>query len=422
MKKRYQKCTIKYWTELGFSLEEAKIKCADYNKLNNRHYPEYWIHRGYSIKESILKSKQSSKRNKEYWMLQGYSEDDAVLCAKYYNPTHIKYWIVRGYTKKDYEDYVHTHFPKYAEYWIKKGYSLVDAQNKANEINMRSSRCRKEYWIFKGYSEEDAIQKANECTTKNINKMQSNISNINRPLCKEYWMNKGFTEEESIEKAKEYNRNKTKDIPFEVRSKASKKAAKKITENQRKEINAKLSNKMKNKDKSFSPCFKEYWIKRGYSEKDAKIKSQEVKCSSNNGSYRASKIEKIFFDEFEQATNIQITRQKWVTIDKKFYCQDGRYENIVFEFNGTNYHLDPRVHTQGDTDPHGRTYEFVHTRDSNRIEKFKTKGYNVIVIWERDFKQNKDVLFNQLKNVLCDFKCGSSKYWDSLMIESVSST
>lgn len=43
--------------ELGFSLEEAKNKCADYNKLNNKHYSEYWIHRGYSIKESILKSK-----------------------------------------------------------------------------------------------------------------------------------------------------------------------------------------------------------------------------------------------------------------------------------------------------------------------------------------------------------------------------
>lgn len=407
---------------LVFQKKNQKNKCTEYNKLNNKHYPEYWIHRGYPKDEAILKSKQSSGRCKEYWMLQGYPEDVAVLCAKYYNPSHLKYWIVRGYTENDYKNYVHTHFPKYVEYWLNKGYSLSDAQTKVDEINIRSSRCRKEYWIFNGYSEEDAIQKANECTTKNVNKMQSNISNINRPICKEYWMNKGFTEEESIEKAKECNRNKTKDIPFEVRSRASKKAAKSLTEEQRKEINMKLSNKMKSKNRSFSPCFKEYWIKKGYNEEDARLKSWEIKWANRKGDNRASKIEKRFFDEFEQATNIQITRQKWVTIDKKFYCQDGRYENIVFEFNGTNYHLDPRVHTQDDTDPHGRTYEFVHTRDNNRIEKFKTKGYNVIVIWELDFKQNKDVLFNQLKNVLCEFKCGSSKYWDSLMIEPVSST
>ncbi len=86
-------------------------------------------------------------------------------------------------------------------------------------------------------------------------------------------MNKGFTEEESIEKAKECNRNKTKDIPFEVRSRASKKAAKSLTEEQRKEINMKLSNKMKSKNRSFSPCFKEYWIKQGYNEEDARLKS-----------------------------------------------------------------------------------------------------------------------------------------------------
>lgn len=43
--------------ELGFSLEDAKIKCTEYNKLNNKHYPEYWIHRGYSKNEAILKSK-----------------------------------------------------------------------------------------------------------------------------------------------------------------------------------------------------------------------------------------------------------------------------------------------------------------------------------------------------------------------------
>jgi hypothetical protein len=130
------------------------------------HTKDYWIARGWSKVESIIKAKQvyasknrsfDSPYSREFWMRK-------------INPKTNKY-----YTEQEADFERNSRRPMKKEYWMNKGFSEPDATIKAKEttitnsksghislanrdleeIKSSSKRC-KEYWILRGYSEKEA--------------------------------------------------------------------------------------------------------------------------------------------------------------------------------------------------------------------------------------------------------------------------
>ena len=405
--RQYKPNFIDYWIRLGYSKDEALQKKYNYS---NKARVEYWICRGYSeidanieVENEIYKRNSKRKKRKEYWIEKGFSEEDAKeLARKEYtsaNPTCYNYWLSRGYSKQQAELEVRKRTKTTKEYWIAKDYSEDDAESIAKDTALSSCQANPKYWQARGYSDGEAIEMAKnngvhfEAANKKFTKKQNHF-------CKEYWIEKGFSEETAKELARKENSNATKDIPFEVRSRAAIERLQKRSKDEVETTNKRLSVALKSKNKTHSPIFIEYWIFKGFTKEEAIQKVKETKYLNSESLSHASKIEIKFFDDLQQFLNIKITLQKWVQINNKVFCQDGRFENIVFEFNGTNFHMDPRKYKNGDYNPRGVPFTEVKRKDNEKYQAYMKKKYLTIEIWENDYKKQRDKLFSWIKNIV----------------------
>ena len=133
-----------------------------------------------------------------------------------------------------------------------------------------------------------------------------------------------------------------------------------------------------------------------------------------NGKEHSSKIETKFILELKKFLNLDIIQNKWIRIDDRNFCVDGKYENILFEFNGTFFHLDDRFYNEKSKNPRGVLYEDVKAKDSIKISYYLRKDYDIFIIWEYDYINNKDDLFNFIKEKIDGKKnCKERIYWDS---------
>lgn len=324
------------------------------------------------------------------------------------NPTYKKYWTDRGYTEEQASFEIKKKKKVSPEHWIAKGFDISDANEMASfEAKKRNILCI-EYWIDKGFSEEESLLKSNiEKDKKEFPKL-SRDKNI---LCIEYWTAKGFSKEES-----------KKEIQKEQQKRNTPESIKKMIHTQKKnnqtpERKSKIkkqakehSKRMKAKGKTHSPIFKEYWVAQGLSNEEAKDKVIEVKYKNKYGNY-GSKIEDTFFDKLEKCCKIKFERNKFITIKRNVYCPDGKYENIIVEFNGTNPHLDDRFHDSDSKTPWGKSFEQKHNEDDKKITNLKTK-YSVFVIWEYDFLNKETELLEILTEKMHEIS-KERKYWDS---------
>jgi len=231
-------------------------------------------------------------------------------------------------------------------------------------------------------------------------------------------MAKGYSEEEAIKLAKESNLKQTKNRSNEKISKSLKKLYQNLTNEQikNKQKRDKIhSIRMKKKNKTHSPIFKEYWIAKGMNEDEATLKMNEVRYGHRkNGVEHASKIELKFFNELKEFLKIDIIQNKWLRIDNKNFCADGKYNNLIFEFNGTFFHMDNRFYTKNDKNPRGVSFDQVKEKDDIKISYYLKKEYDIFIIWEYDYINNKEKLFNYIKEVINAKESNRERiYWDS---------
>lgn len=74
-------------------------------------------------------------------------------------------------------------------------------------------------------------------------------------------------------------------------------------------------------------------------------------------------------------------------------------EKFVIEYNGTYWHMDPRVYVGSDFNPSmKKTAQEVWEKDAKKLEVYGEHGYTTIVVWEEDYQKNKDQCFNDLKD------------------------
>ena len=124
---------------------------------------------------------------KLYWLSRGWSEIECIIKMKRNNPKK----ILSVYSR---------------EYWIQKINPETNSFYTVEEADLeRNSRrpIRKEYWIVRGFTEEESVLLAKETKQKNNikgNKSKTVVGNkIGSHKCVEYWLVRGFTEEESRE-------------------------------------------------------------------------------------------------------------------------------------------------------------------------------------------------------------------------------
>ena len=93
------------------------------------------------------------------------------------------------------------------------------------------------------------------------------------------------------------------------------------------------------------------------------------------------------------------------------YTVDELNENkkLILEINGDHWHANPRKYNANDIigGTGKKTAKQIWERDSEKIEVLQGMGYDVIIIWESDFRNKfyrKKILKN-IKELLCEYRC-----------------
>jgi len=162
--------------------------------------------------------------------------------------------------------------------------------------------------------------------------------------------------------------------------------------------------------RQISPFCKEFYIKKGLSEKEAVEKSTVYKIM---GAYttikkcQTSNVEKDV-ERFFKENKVSYSKQFKVSLrddekiyNKRFYSYDFLVENTIIEVNGLFWHAHPSLFKENDfVNFPGRIGEIT-AKEIWEADKFKKKialsrGYNYIVVWENEI----DELCKVLKCIL----------------------
>ena len=250
------------------------------------------------------------------------------------------------------KDYVN---PFSKEYHIRKGMS---EENADYQVRSRNKFC-KEFWESRGYLNAEYMARCfnpgayEYYESKNISR--EDLININNPTYIDYWLNRGHSEEE----------------------------AKKL-----------LS--------EFKPYCDEFWISRG-KEKDMVSFRKQLLSDSGIGHYSAVSL-KLFnsFPEYILNESMFGKEEKVIPVNKdwqeilgrKMVKPDFLYKERIIEFFGDYIHANPDkfyASTYLTFRGGGFRAKDKWLDDANRISYLKFLGYDVLVVWEGEFKKNKNL-------------------------------
>lgn len=294
-----------------------------------RHTKHYWIYRGWSNEESYIKSKENKQKNTK----SVYSRE---FWLEKVNPSTNKLYTI------DEADY---------------------------ERNVRRP-IRKEYWINKGYDETESIQLAKKTKTSNNKKgskksAESNVRRITSKRCIEYYTVRGFSEEEAKTLVSKEQHHFSKEICIE---KYGKEQGLKIW----KERQIKWQESLRSK-----PL-------------DEILRINRLKLTKG---ITVSKAEKeILFEIKKFDTNLEVIHQLTLSnSNKKQYIYDIALKNKIIEYNGDFWHCNPKIYAPEYINPRTKlTASDKWKTDKEKIKFAQSKGYEVMVVWESEFKQNKE--------------------------------
>lgn len=323
---------------------------------------------------------------------------------KHNNPTHASYWIEQGYTKEEAKLKVRQLYQKRTlDYWLYHGCNEEEAEIKRREYIDSTCPAKKEHWLKKGLSEKEAEEKVKKYSQKLSEASQN--SNYDRRKSARFstvfWTERGYSEEEA--------KNKVLEIQHEIHRTRKKAVRPKIEVSDKQR--AWHSYRCKQLTKAgFSPIHKEYWIKRGYTEEEAKKEAYKVR-SNNNAVH--SKLEIKFLDTLESVLNIKFERNHYLTINGSGIIPDGKYGKYIIEFNGTNPHCDPRFFSENDINGFGNIATDIWLKDAKKLDRYRSKDYTVFIIWEHDANKHTDEICKMIKEIMENEISIEGNVWDS---------
>ena len=75
----------------------------------------------------------------------------------------------------------------------------------------------------------------------------------------------------------------------------------------------------------------------------------------------------------------------------------------MIEFYGDIWHGNPTIFNENDV-PFSPlkdiTCKVLWDRDEKRINILKNRGYNILIVWEKEYNDNKDIILEKCKNFL----------------------
>jgi len=364
-------------------------------------------------KEAGIKGSKKRKENLEKELQifiddaikEGYSGDYAVKIArenrkkiiKRLSPMTIEFWINRGLSKEE------------AKYKIK-------TQRKIN----------KEYWISRGSSEEEAIKKV-----KDFQKEQSKkVKNFKSEMHKEYWIEHGFSEEEAKEKVKD--RQATGKLEKYIVKYGEKDGRKKWEERQIKWQNTMNDKGIEEKHEMYKKIFDKInnklpeEKKRINKLKGTTLENQIKKWGKVDGTekyylwynkiinhlshqlYYSKMSQELFYKLLENISDKENVKfathngEKIIRKESRSYLYDFCYNKKIIEFNGDYWHANPQLYKEIDILKFSTnlTAKEIWKLDEQKINVVKNKGYKILIIWEKDYKENKEKIINECLNFL----------------------
>lgn len=243
------------------------------------------------------------------------------------------------------------HSKRTVDYWMLQGYSLIEAQIAVKNFQSLA----KQRFLEKGIVEG----KAQDEMQKQWNQKQAN--NSKRSL--EYWKKRGYSEQEA------------KNLRAAEQSKHSMRSSKFTGKQHTPESKQRISETMQKRVQEFGA---EEWANKFYKGREGLRSTGEINCYME--------LQKHFPD-----------LKANVTIEN--YVVDMAYGNTIIEYYGDFWHANPKVFLQ-DTLPLLGKVQRIHDRDKRRVDKFANLGYNTYIIWEADWKKDKQEEIQKIKKYI----------------------
>lgn len=308
------------------------------------------------VYDTYIPNRRLGKKSKQYWIDRGWSHDEAYAKAK--------------------ENKVPGHSVFSKDFWLSKINPVTGCHYTAAEAEFeRNSRrpIRAEYWIKKGYSTDDAAKLAIETKIRNnINgsrsAAKSSIRRVSSRRCIEYFTAKGHDLDEARRLVSDGQRHFSKDICIQ---KYGQEEGLKIWQSRQDNWQTTLNSKSN----------------------DEKARINRLKLSKG---ITVSKAENTLLTEIKKVIPHVIHQFTISNHSKRQYVYDIMANNKIIEYNGDFWHSNPKMYSGDYINPRTK----LSALDRWHVDSLKLKtaiecGYQVLVIWESDFKQNKQQVINQ---------------------------
>lgn len=175
-----------------------------------------------------------------------------------------------------------------------------------------------------------------------------------------------------------------------------------------------------------------YYTKKGHTEEEAKVLISErqrtftlEKCIEKHGEEQGriiwqerqekwidsmkksglhsgySDVSKKLFDEISKSfPNLSYGENEKIIRGKtRSYSADAVLGKKIIEFYGNYWHANPKMYTENHN-IRGHVAKDIWNRDAIREQELKDLGYDVLVIWEKDFTENPTETIDKIKNFL----------------------
>ena len=271
--------------------------------------------------------------------------------------------------------------------------SFARARQEDPDFDKKNSRYCKEFWMRKGHSEEESIQLAYDETAKNRNKLKDikkedpDYQKGKSWVSYKYWMKKGMSEDE----AKKHVSKLQATFSLE-----------KCIEKHGEEEGRKVWQKRQDK-----------WLKTLDDKTDEEKLEILKKKIFHNKVY--SKISVDLFEKIDLLDSELASETKYATKAEgemqielpgnTLLKPDFLFGNKIIEFYGDYWHCNPKVYESTKIIRRGnKKYRAssIWKIDSWREKIFQEFGYDVKVVWEKDYREDPEKIIKDCYNYLKD--------------------
>lgn len=270
--------------------------------------------------------------------------------------------------KKKYGPSIHS-----IEFLENKSESIKGEKNPAYQHGGILSPYSKKFKKYDNLSEDEKLELIKETSKKAMN---SRVENNNDSTKLEYYLSRGMSEKEAVEALKDRQTTFSKDICVD---KYGEEDGLKVWETRQ-----------------------EKWMKTLDSKTDEE-KEEINRKKITFGGY--SKISQKLFDSLNIKEALYATQggEKYIKLDDSGAFVDFIIGNKIIEFYGDLWHANPELYQSNDimniVRRHKRYTDLkaseIWKNDDHRINKIKEMGYNVLIIWEKDYKQNQSKVIEE---------------------------